>query len=93
MTLVVRMPRPARPNFEVRQVVTEGIQGQPQLTFDSEEAAQQYLDMNPALPEYYHVGWTNKDYDCIKIPLVCENGEVVDGWLAVSNFPQEGSHD
>ena len=91
MTLVVRMPNLRNPVFSVRSVVTEGIQGQPQLTFDSEEAAQQYLNMNPSLPEYYHVGWTNKDYDCIKIPLVCENGEVIDGWLAVSNFPPEGS--
>lgn len=86
-TLVVRLPNKTNPTFRVSDVATEGIIGQPQLTFDSYDAAKNWLDNSSYDNRYFHVGYTRKDYTCYKIPL--ENG--TDAWLPISVFPEEGS--
>ena len=81
------MPNKTRRNFRVTRVKSIGIQGQPQLTFDSREAAESYLATYPEVAENMSVGWTNKDYMCYKIPVTCGDGTTMDAWLPVSNFP------
>ena len=85
-TLVVRLPSRLANTFRVADVVTEGIQGQPQMTFDSHQAAVQWKEAHPEYAEW-NIGATKKDYMCIKIPL-WDGSEC---WLAESNFPPEGS--
>lgn len=46
-TLIVRTPNSRSDTFRVADVVTEGIQGQPQLTFDSREAAIAWKESHP----------------------------------------------
>lgn len=87
-TLVVAMPKTRRPEFRVHPVKSIGVVGQTQLTFDSLESAQQYLDTFPDWRDTMSVGWTNKDYDCYKIPVVDGNGHVVDAWLSTRCFPE-----
>ena len=87
-TLIVRVPNSRSDKFRVADVATQGIQGQPQLTFDSRNAA---IAWREAHPEYadWTIGRLNREYMCIKIPL--EDGS--EAWLADSNFPDEGSEE
>lgn len=87
-TLIVRVPGPRYDTFRVASVITEGIQGQPQLTFDSRDAAMAWKAAHPEYSEW-NVGRINREYICIKIPL--EDGS--EAWLAESNFPDEGSQE
>lgn len=87
-TLVVRLPNSRSNTFRVADVVTQGIQGQPQLTFDSREAAIAWKESHPDYADWT-VGRVNNEYMCIKIPL--EDGS--EAWLAESNFPEQGSEE
>ena len=85
-TLVVRVPNSRYNTFRVADAVTEGIQGQPQMTFENERQAQEWLNNHPGFSNW-RVGGTKRDYTCVKIPL--EDGS--ECWLAESNFPTENS--
>lgn len=50
-TLIVRVPSPRYDTFRVASVITEGIQGQPQLTFDSFDAAMAWKHAHPEYSE------------------------------------------
>lgn len=95
VTLVVRMPNSRTRQFSVKCVVTEGIQGQPQLTFDTREKAENFLEgcISEDWKEYMSVGRTLRDYTCIKIPVTNSSGECFDAWLAESNFPPQDSYE
>ena len=70
-------------------VVTEGISGQPQLTFDDPAKAQEYCNRINRISSTYRfeISKTRNDYECYKIPL----GDGTEAWLATSNFPPQGS--
>ena len=88
-TVVVRLPHPGREYFMCTSVVTAGISGQPQLTFDDPAKAQEYCDkLNRISSTYrFEVSKTRADYECYKIPL----RDGTEAWLATSNFPPQGS--
>jgi hypothetical protein len=79
-TVVVRIPNSRNQTFRTSLIATEGIQGQPQLTFDSEQVAQAWLDSHEEYRRRCRVGGTRSTYDCVKIPL--EDGS--EGYLSVS---------
>lgn len=79
-TVVVRIPNSRNNTFRTSLIATEGIQGQPQLTFDSEQTAQAWLDSHEEYRRRCRVGGTRATYDCVKIPL--EDGS--EGYLSIS---------
>lgn len=87
--VVVRLPNSRHNYFMCTPVITEGVAGQPQLTFDDPAKAQEYCNkLNRISSTYrFEVSKTRNDYECYKIPL----GDGTEAWLATSNFPPQGS--
>lgn len=87
--VVVRLPNSRHNFFMCTPVVTEGVSGQPQLTFDDPAKAQEYCDKLNRISNARHweITKTRNNYECYKIPLA-SGGEA---WLATSNFPSQGS--
>ena len=89
--IVVRLPNSRHDYFMCTAVVTEGVSGQPQLTFDDPAKAQEYCDRLNRVSNLRHweITKTRGTYECYKIPLNSNQ----DAWLAKSNFPPEGSEE
>ena len=87
--IVVRLPNSRHNSFMCTPVVTEGVSGQPQLTFDDPAKAQEYCDKLNRISNIRHweITKTRNNYECYKIPL----GSGMEAWLATSNFPPQGS--
>ena len=87
--IVVRLPNSRHSYFMCTPVVTEGVSGQPQLTFDDPAKAQEYCDKLNRISNIRHweITKTRGNYECYKIPL----GGGMEAWLATSNFPSQGS--
>ena len=86
-TIIVRGPNRRRDTFAYSLVATESIIGRPQMTFDSEHAAQEWLDAHRGeFDVTLYVGPTRQTYRCYKIPLP-DGSEC---WLDESNFPAVG---
>lgn len=92
-TVVVRPPSLRSKTFRYSLVATEGIQGQPQLTFDSYDAAKNWLDSHadefPINYPHMHVGNIRGSYDCVLVPLA----DGSEGWLSKTMLPDEGSEE
>lgn len=90
-TVVVRSPNSRSDTFRPAIVATEGISGQPQMTFETEEQAKTWLnDHRSFFGEHFsdwRVGRTKSYYTCYKVPL--EDGS--ECWLSVFQFPSQGS--
>ena len=92
-TIIVHLPSRSADYFYFTGVVTEGISGQPQLTFDDPAKAQSfadYLNQRGFSGTAWRISKIRGDYECYKFPLRISGG-TIDAWLSTRQFPPEGS--